>query len=108
MGLPEYLSGGRIQGRSDDTAPASSVQATSWKLLYDSGDVTSSTAEYLSDTFAARDHLMIINAGDSGTSGGTMQMYFSNSSTSPATNTTDYNTGSVSYTHLTLPTILRV
>ena len=93
MGLPEYLSGGRIQGRSDDTAPASSVQATSWKLLYDSGDVTSSTAEYLSDTFAARDHLMIINAGDSGTSGGTMQMYFSNSSTSPATNTTDYNTG---------------
>ena len=71
MGLPEYLSGGRIQGRTDDTVPASGVQATSWKLLYDSGDVTSSTAEYLSDTFAARDHLMIINAGDSGTSGGT-------------------------------------
>ena len=61
MAKPVYLSGGRIQGRSDDSVE-SAIPQTSWKEL-ERTTLVSSNATIDSGTFTAKDNLMVLYHG---------------------------------------------
>ena len=74
MAEPVYLSGNRIQGRSDDSVTAATPQ-TSWKQL--AKNTLSSAGDVLdSGTFTAKDNLMILVIGYKSGSASTEKLQF--------------------------------